>query len=79
MIQQMRRFGATMEFGAVGRRNSTFRMADATKAMRAVRAVGLDVQQVDIAKDGKISIITSAGRDQPPNETGASNEWDGAV
>ena len=55
---------------------TTFRQRDATAAIKAARAAGLEVARVEIGKDGKIVIIT--GKSEQPR-VDDRNEWDGAV
>jgi len=47
----------------VGRAPSTFRQADVTRAVKAVTAAGVEIARVEIAKDGRIVIVT--GEAQP--------------
>jgi hypothetical protein len=56
----------------MSRAPSTFRQRDVTAAVRAVVAAGCQVVRVEIDKDGKIAVITTAAA---PESTGAS-EWD---
>jgi hypothetical protein len=42
----------------MARAPSTFRQADVTKAVKAVRAAGVDVLRVELARDGRIVIVT---------------------
>ena len=44
----------------MARAPSTFRQADVTKAVRAVRMAGVDIARVEIAKEGRIVIFTTA-------------------
>ena len=54
---------------------STFRQQDAIRALRAAAAAGLDVERLEISKDGKIVVI--AGKPKgPAGEGGSGNEWD---
>ena len=43
----------------MARAPSTFRQADITKAVKAVRSAGVDIVRVEVTKDGKIVIITA--------------------
>jgi hypothetical protein len=45
----------------------TFRQADVTRAVRAVRAAGEQVARVEVDRDGKIVVIVGNG-----NENGSS-------
>jgi hypothetical protein len=52
----------------------TFRQSNLTRALKGTRAAGIDVERIEIDKDGKIVIITGK-----PDEGGngeASNPWD---
>jgi hypothetical protein len=56
----------------------TFRQTDIARAIRAVRAAGVAVARVEVAKDGKIVIVTgeSKAQDSGRDGTGEVNEWD---
>ena len=43
----------------MARAPSTFRQADVTKAVKAVTAAGVDIARVEIARDGRIVIVTA--------------------
>jgi hypothetical protein len=45
----------------MSRRPSTFKQQDVTRALRAAVAAGIEVQRVEIAKDGRIVIVASPG------------------
>ena len=47
----------------MARTPSTFRQADVTRAVRAVRAAGVGIAQVEIDKSGKIVIVTGKPRE----------------
>lgn len=42
----------------------TFRQTDVTRALRAVAAAGIQVQRVEIDKEGKIVVVTAGSRNQ---------------
>ena len=43
----------------MARAPSTFRQADVTKAVKAVRSAGVDIVRVELTKDGSIVIVTA--------------------
>ena len=51
---------------------STFRQQDVTRAIRAAIAAGVDIARIEVAKDGRIIIVTAADT-EPKAE---ANEWD---
>ena len=54
----------------------TFKQRDITKAVKAVVAAGVQIERVEVDKDGKIIIVTAT---QPMESAGSAsrNEWDG--
>jgi hypothetical protein len=50
----------------------SLKQGDLTKAVRAVVEAGLNVQRVEIDREGKITVVP--GEPLPPAPTG--NEWD---
>ena len=44
----------------MARAPSTFRQNDVTRAVKATKAAGVDIARIEIAKDGRIVIITTA-------------------
>lgn len=55
------------------RRRTTFTKAELSRAVRGVKAAGVDVARVEIGPDGKIIVVAgSAERLRQNNE----NEWD---
>jgi len=52
----------------MARAPSTFRQSDITRAIRAVRAAGVENVRVDITKDGKIGIVVGGEAPKEPNE-----------
>jgi hypothetical protein len=53
---------------------STFRQRDLTAAVKAARKAGLEVGRVEIAKDGRISVVV--GKAELLSEPSAENPWD---
>jgi hypothetical protein len=53
----------------------SFRQQDVTRALKATVAAGIDVQRIEIDKDGKIVIVIRKPRDHDGNET----SWDRAL
>jgi hypothetical protein len=43
----------------MARAPSTFRRQDVTRAVKAVTAAGVDIARVEIARDGRIIIVTA--------------------
>ena len=43
----------------MARAPSTFRQADVTRAVKAVRSAGVDIVRVELTKDGRIVIVTA--------------------
>jgi hypothetical protein len=60
----------------MARAPSTFRQQDVTRAVRAVAAAGVNIARIEIAKDGRIVIISSAALTQGGEVE--ENEWDRA-
>ena len=56
---------------AMSRAPAIFRQGDVTRAVRAVVAAGQAVERVEIAKDGRIVIVTAEAEPQK-----SENEWD---
>lgn len=53
----------------------TFKQQDVTRALRAAVAAGIDVQRIEIDRDGKIIVVT--GKPQEVADEGrGENEWD---
>lgn len=53
----------------------TFKQQDLTRALRAAVAAGVKVQRFEIAKDGKIVVVTGETQ-EPVAEGRGENEWD---
>lgn len=62
----------------MSRRACIFRQTDLTRAVKGARAAGIEIERVEINKDGRIIVV--AGK--PPettHESGERNEWDAAT
>jgi hypothetical protein len=57
----------------VPRRPCVFKQRDVTKALRAVAAAGMEIDRVEVGRDGKIVIFTAQSSE---SSDGAANEWD---
>jgi hypothetical protein len=58
----------------MARAPSTFRQQDVTRAVKAVAAAGVHIGRIEIAKDGRIVIITVA--EPAETERREGNTWD---
>jgi hypothetical protein len=56
----------------------TFRQLDVTRALRAVAAAGIEVQRIEIDKDGKIVVVAGKVLESPRDDENKRNEWDDA-
>lgn len=54
----------------------TFRQRDITRALRATVAAGIEVQRIEIEKDGKIVVVAGKQSDSPRDGGDQHNEWD---
>jgi hypothetical protein len=61
----------------MSRRPSTFRARDVRAAAVAAQQAGLRIARLEVAKDGKIVIVT--GKPEEQGKDPGSNEWDDAV
>lgn len=57
----------------------TFKQQDVTRALKATVAAGIEVQRIEIGKDGKIVILAGPPAEAPEKEAATPNEWDGAT
>lgn len=57
---------------------STFRQQDATRAARAALAAGLEVQRIEIGKDGTIVVVIGKPAETDEQADKGTNEWDQA-
>jgi len=55
--------------------NSGFRQEDVTRALRATTAAGVEVQRVEIARDGRITLILRRPLDQEKTELSPLESW----
>jgi hypothetical protein len=62
----------------MSRGQQTFKQSDVTKAIRATVKAGIAVNRVEIDKDGKIIIVTTA-EDAATGQKAEKNEWDGVL
>jgi hypothetical protein len=53
----------------------TFKQQDVTRALRAIAAAGVDVQRVEIDRNGKIIVVTGKPQELCA-EMPEANEWD---
>jgi hypothetical protein len=58
----------------MARAPSTFRQQDVTRAVKAVTSAGVNIARIEIAKDGRIVIITLAEPSEMERREG--NTWD---
>jgi hypothetical protein len=55
----------------------TFRQRDAEALIRAARSAGLEIERVEVGKDGKIVVVTGKGTGGTlPARADEKNEWD---
>ena len=59
----------------MARGRCTFKQQDVTRAVRAMVAAGIEVQRVEIDRDGKIVVVTGKPQDVADEGRG-ENEWD---
>ena len=56
----------------MGHGPATFKETDLTRALRAARKAGADVERVEIGRDGRIVLVLKNGDEVSPE----GNEWD---
>lgn len=56
-------------------RPSAFRQVDVTRAVRAAQSSGLHVTRIDVAPDGKFSVIIDAGVPSAASPPSPFDEW----
>jgi len=59
----------------MGRGPSSFRQQDVTRALRATRAAGVEVERIEIEKD-RIVVVTGKKTKAPSDDEDNGNEWD---
>jgi hypothetical protein len=59
----------------MGRGSSPFRQQDVTRALRATRAAGIEVERIEIEKD-KIIVVAEKKAKVPSDDRDKRNEWD---
>jgi hypothetical protein len=61
----------------MGRSRCTFRQADVTRALRAAEAAGIEVGRIEIAPDGRITLVPKGAHESSDdNEPKLENSWD---
>ena len=60
----------------MARGSSSFRQQDVTRALRATVAAGIEVQRIEIDKDGKIILVFGKPPEISRNSSDLHNEWD---
>ena len=58
----------------MGQGKSTFKQADLTRALRAVVKAGRDVVRAEIARDGRIVLVSRTERRCSSNKTSGTND-----
>jgi hypothetical protein len=66
----------SLETPRKGRGPATFKQQDVTRALRATIAAGIDVQRIEIDRNGKIVIVTGNQPDRREMNSEGANEWD---
>jgi hypothetical protein len=59
----------------MSRGNSTFKKRDLRTALEAALAAGVEVQKIEITRDGRIIVVAGKPTEQACENTGG-NEWD---
>jgi len=52
----------------------TFRQRDMTRAIKAARLAGLNVERVEVDKDGKIIVVTASKPETPADVAATMNQ-----
>jgi uncharacterized protein GlcG (DUF336 family) len=58
----------------MGRERCTFKSVDLTRAIKAAKKAGADVERAEVNRDGKIVLVLK--KDDEPPSTSERNEWD---
>ena len=61
----------------MGRGRNTFKQRDVMRALKAARALGIELARLEITPDGKIALVPGKQGEEPGAQTFAANEWDG--
>lgn len=60
----------------MGRGPCAFKQRDVVRALKATRAAREKVARFEIAKDGKIIVVTGKDEEMSDNDGMGANEWD---
>jgi hypothetical protein len=60
----------------LSRRTATFRQTDLTRALRGARAAGVEIDRIEIDKDGRIIVIAAKSTEENTGAGEEHNEWD---
>ena len=60
----------------MSRRACTFKQQDVTRALRATVAAGIEVQRIEIDRDGKIVLVTGKVVETNAEIAEGKNPWD---
>ena len=58
----------------MGRERCTFKLVDLTRAIKAAKKAGADVERAEVNRDGKIVLVLKKDDERP--STSERNEWD---
>jgi hypothetical protein len=57
----------------------TFKQQDVTRAIRAAKAAGIEVQRIEIEIEPHKIVVVAGKPTEPDREEATPNEWDGAT
>jgi hypothetical protein len=60
----------------LSRRPCIFRQTDLTRAVKAALAAGIEIQRIEIDRDGKIVVVAGKLPESPGEGEDQCNEWD---